>query len=70
VSSYPGMPLRAMFASMVLLQLGSLLMSWPELPSKTKWMSHGLGCHWKTCGYLRVMLLREDLLIFVACPVT
>lgn len=48
--SWPGLPRRAMSGPVVLLLLGSVLMSVTGVTTK------GLGCHQRPCDYLQAVL--------------
>lgn len=48
--SWPGLPRRAMSGPVVLLRLGSVLMSVTGVTTK------GLGCHQRPCDYLQAVL--------------
>lgn len=61
--SWPGLLPKAMSGSVVLLQLGSMLMSVACVTTKGQMDVCGLGCHWRPCGCLRAVLPKQDMLI-------
>lgn len=57
VTSWPGLPLRAISESMVLFQLGLVLMFMTCITTKGHVDVYDLGCHLKPCEWLRALLL-------------
>lgn len=63
LQSWSGLPLRAMSRSMVLLKLGSVLLSVAQVITKGQVDARGLVCHKRPHGYLRGVLLQGDMRI-------
>lgn len=61
--SEPRLPTRAIPGSIILLQLGSVLMS----KARVTTIVCDLGYHMKPCSYLRIVLPLRTMSIYVAC---
>lgn len=68
--SWPGLSPMVMSRSVVLLQLGAVLLSVAQVTTKGQVGICGLGCHRRPCDYLRAMLPGGHMMIWVACTIT